>query len=698
MGSEQTQHASHDTSKAPSSGPAREVNVERGPRSSSTVTSLDTTHAIELVLRAMQERAIRAVRMAASPARDAHVAAAADAIAIYAQEAARLATIQRADWSRLRVPLANMLLEVHELRLELLSDQSASLKEHLDGALAHLHHMVPEKLWESAAAVTRGVALGVMGEKQHLELARQAIAALTTEVGRFRALKPGSDRAQAIEICAPLPTHCAVAIDAAMAITDRRRRFTLTPDVERASSELDFLASFLVMAPRLTWDRSFAAVFDAENRLRQAIGATPRVRPYSGKVDPKEALDQIEHAANGSREPDGARLRFTDPTSAVAGISTGMTRVLKRQIAAVETARGLLSEPAVRRSSWLDALLLTAVNLALVGAAGVIGNLAHDSLKNAAMRFARPRRMGLGNFAALSPKIQKEVLDAGMEAGWLAELAAAEGAKDATKQLVKNVLKVSGTAPHRVPGGKLLDDFVAGQNHQLDYAGDQKALMVAQLSPALAQADLGLLDALADALHGDIANLAYDAQLAATMREWHNMRARMDGGVRSEDENGDGKERAGVGAQRAAIDERAVAGTLDVVVAVEGDLANQRTLQPRMRLQDAGPGAVRYYREKPVSLARSGLNKRIELRFHAPGNIAKVSFGVGPDHRLLPESLGAEELAVLMVYGSGLVTTFTNVLQARRGELDIPVMVGVDAAEGLLAQLSRFTTTGLEEA
>jgi hypothetical protein len=172
--------------------------------------------------------------------------------------------------------------------------------------IAKLDNMNP-----ASAVPASAVAPKDLSTPERTELVRLELAAARTQVGVVLAAPP-KNVDEAARIVAPLKGHLAEARNAAMAI-DRSMRGPLFADVDQVSQELDGVERALTMDPKFAWHAAFAGAFDAENRLRSAVGLHARARAYSGTVDPKAAAQQVLEELN---DTGAAKKSRPDPATA----------------------------------------------------------------------------------------------------------------------------------------------------------------------------------------------------------------------------------------------------------------------------------------------------------------------------------------------------------------------------------------------
>ncbi len=219
-------------------------------------------------------------------------------------------------WDGLELELAAMLHTVRDVRtaLESKGAEGAGLQQTVDS----LQHQINPNIWQSAVNMNP-VALKATTTDDRMTLARSAIAAARKQIAIYEETKPGVHRQQAIALCTPIRLHLIEAAEAAASVGDRVERFRLAPEVEGLSSDMKMLSGLLSMEPRLSWDPAFAGAFDAENHLRRDVmGLGPIERPYSGTIDPTDAMNIVKNTLSDSQagKSTASGARFDNPRSA----------------------------------------------------------------------------------------------------------------------------------------------------------------------------------------------------------------------------------------------------------------------------------------------------------------------------------------------------------------------------------------------
>ena len=639
-----------------------------------------------LVVRLLQQTLERGERALAvyTADRRGQVMVATEAITAFVHELVVVAGDQEILWDAHAEDLASLAALVDQLTSDL-STGGLALSVALTTAYAQLAFLVPAN---SLGAGPSRTAAAPLDESAHLELARHAMGAARQHLAKLPVFDPKDARAQAAAFCAPLKLHLAIASDAADAVTDRRARRTLKPDVEAVSVAMDELAESLGMKPEIPWDVAFASAFDAENALRAELGLARRVRPYSGNVDPIAAVQQVRGIANGT-VTDVRAERYTDPTTATQAILQAVGDTFKTQVRALQDLERFLQikDPPPSRG-WAEILLEIGANVALMTAAGAIGG--------AVSAFLRPRlealQVGLtvprSTLALLSRSEYADVSSEILSRGVLARAAVGDALKDGSKELFKAELRQATSRRPAPIGLSPLEIYMRAQHNRLDEATRLAGIAVRHLSPALQQADLALLNVLAHTLETDMPQVAYDRQYDQSMREWQNVKARLDAGPATV-QLGRSTERD------AAVGDEHTAGVLEIGLAFSADrVVTRRT----MRLSGAEPAARAHFRRIAVPVGDTGINQRYDVMLLAAGNAETLVFGVGPDRGLLLESLTSREWRLLRMLAEREPATLWNVGRALRGEFDATSdAAALRVARGFIQEGATYNTRSLED-
>ena len=292
-----------------------------------------------------------------------------------------LAIADRVDWSRVTDELALARAAARNIkpyarrttRLDPFTDELDEKWQRLRSWIPATQRAVADNE-EATIVSTQGDQLAALpvGTDDQLALARQAILAARTAVQAF-----GAGTAVAIDVFTPIPMHLATAAQTARDISDRRQRRGLVADVEALSGDMDVAAQLLGMEPRYPWHISFAAGFDAENRLRESLGLAKRPRPYSGAVDPAEALRQLTQmtSSKDGRDPAAMPPQFQTPVAAIAGIGAQLDWMIEARERRMDTLASDIREGiAPKPPGWGDLLLDVVVNVAIASVAGGIAS------------------------------------------------------------------------------------------------------------------------------------------------------------------------------------------------------------------------------------------------------------------------------------------------------------------------------------
>ena len=609
---------------------------------------------------------------------------AAEKITAYVHELVEVAAGPDIAWEAHAENLASLANLVGQLTSEL-STSGLALSVNLSTAYAQLAFHVPAA---SLTAQPGRAAAAPLDEAAHLDLARHAMGAARAHLENTPVLEPKTAAAQAKVFSAPLKLHFAIASDEAHAVTDRRARRTLKPDVEAVSVAMDQLAESLAMKPQIPWDVSFASAFDAENELRSELGLVARARPYSGNVDPVAAMQQVRGIANGEEEEVRGQT-WHDPDAAVAAIHEAITHIFDRQLHAIrDLSTNLLHRDPTPSRSWADMLVEVATNVALMVAAGAIGGAVSGLLKPRLEALQVGLTVPRSTMALLSKEAQGVVTSDILSRGVLARAVISDALKDGAKEMFRSPMRIA-TATHVVaPGTTALEYFIHAHNEKLSLAKLNASLAVLQVATALRQADLQTLNVLAHTLVTDMRQVAYETQYDHSMREWQNFKARLDAGPASV--------QMGKRTDRDAdIRDDRTRGVVEVALALSAD----RTMTRRsLRLRDAEPAARAHFRRLAIPLGTAGLNQRYDVLLVAPGNSERLVFGVGPDRGVIVESLTGTEWRLLRMLAEHEPATLFNADRARRGGFDGTTdLAALRIVNAIIREASAYSTASLED-
>ncbi len=617
--------------------------------------------------------------------RGGQVMMAAEKITAYVHELVEVAAGPDIAWDAHAVDLASLANLVGQLTSEL-STAGLALSVNLSTAYAQLAFHIPAA---SLAAQPGRAAVVPLDEAAHLDLARHAMGAARVHLEQIPVLEPKTAPAQAKAFSAPLKLHFAIASDEAHAVTDRRARRTLKPDVEAVSVAMDQLAESLAMKPQIPWDVSFASAFDAENELRAELGLVARARPYSGNVDPVAAVQQVRSIANGELM-DTRGETWTDPGTAVQAIITAVEQLFDQQLLAItKLGMDLQHLDPVPPRSWTDLLVEIGTNVAISAVAGAMGALASRFFAKRLEEF----QLGLSVPRSVLDELSNE--ERGIIAsqllprsGVLARAVVGESLKDGTKEMFKSAVRQATAKHYSPPGTSALEDFVYTHVAKLQFAKQQAGLAVLHLSPALRQADMQTLNVLAYTLTTTMPDAARDSQYDHSMREWQNFKARLSAGPASVQMGRSTDRDADVGDEHTP-------GVVEIGLAVTAD----RTVTRRsLRLRDAEPAARAHFRRLAIPLGTIALNQRYDVLLLAQGNSDTIAFGVAPDRGLIIESLTSRERRLLKMLAEHEPATLWNVNRALRGEFDATDdAAAYNVARGLIQQASTYNTASLED-
>lgn len=663
------------TAPAPKAGAA--IEMPSGP------ATYDADRLVARLLQTSIEHGERALAVYTAD-RQGRILVATEEVTAFVRELVAIGSEPKVRWDDHAEALAHLALLVDLLVYETKTDALA-LSAALSTSYAQFVFLIPTQLLVARPARGAGAP---MDQTAQLDLARHAMGAVRQHLEALPELDPKNARAQAAEFCAPLKLHLAVASDAAAAVTDRRARRTLKPDVEAVSVAMDELSEALSMKPAIPWDVSFASAFDAENGLRAELGLPSRPRAYSGTVDPQAAMAQVRAISNGVVS-DPRAATYADPTSAVQGIHAGIEWIFKQQARAVNDLHLFLrvKDPPAPQG-WVEQLLEIGANVALMAAAGAIGGAVSTLLKPRLEALQVGLTVPSSALALLSKNARSEVTSDLLSRGVLARSMVGDALKDGSKEMFKAVLRkaTSGSAPP--VDTPPLDLYVLAQQRRLGQAMQHAGIAVQHLSPALQQADLAMLNVLAHTLEVSMQQVAYDRQYDSAMREWQNYKARLAAGPATLPMGRENERDAAVG-------EDHTAGVLEIGLAFSADrVVSRRSL----RLNGAEPAARAHFRRIAVPIGEVGLNQRYEVLLVALGNSETLVFGVAPDRGLLLDTLSRREWQLLRMLAEREPATLANVNRALRGEFDSTAdSAAIRVAKGFVQAGAAYSTGSLED-
>lgn len=645
-----------------------------------------TYAADRLVARLLQQALVHGEQAFAvyTEARRANLLVHAETMVALVQELSVVARDPEVNWGPLAKQLASLALIVDHLVYEL-GPTAVALSAQLSAAYAQLVFLVPPT---SLGATPGRSGPAPLDATAQLELSRQAIGAARAHLAALPVFEPKSIATAVAAFCEPLQLHLAIATDAAHAVTDRGARRTLKPDVEALSTAMDELAERLSMKPEIPWNASFASAFDSEISLRAELGLAKRVRPYSGTVNPATAVQQAHGIANGVAT-DARAERYTDPVIAVQAVHDAVITIFARQrgaIADLEQFLDVKDQPSSR--SGVDILLEIGASVALMGAAGAIGGAVATFLKPRLEALQIGLNVPKSALSLLSKDEQALVTSEVLSRGALSRAVVGDALKDASKEMFKSAFRQV-TARTSPPFGlSALKAFVYAQQQRLVEATQLAGIAVRHLGPALQQADLGTLNALAHTLETDMPQVAHDKQYDHSMREWQNFKARASLGPPTLPMGRANERDAAVGAEHTP-------GVLEIGLAYSSDrVVSRRSL----RLVGAEPAARSHFRNLRVALGTVGLNQRYEVLLTAPGHFETLVFGVAPDRGLLVESFSSREWRLLQMLAERRPATRENVNRALRGEFSATEnSAALRVARGFVQAASSYNTSSLED-
>jgi hypothetical protein len=624
--------------------------------------AFDSTTAASLLLRQASDDARRALD-SQGEARTAKIALAGTSMAELFREIRAITGADMTRWDAVAVDVAPALAyakrierELHRAKLDPIRDELAAAARAFEAAVPR--HVLPSDVDALAVHSTPLTVEDEMNSAGHM------LALVHQQITAFRAASQGNDRAQAVELCTPLPGHLSAAADAALSISDRRQRARLKGEVEQLGADLEFVAQFVAMTPALGWHRAFAATFDSENALRRAVGLAPKNRPYSGDIDPAVALAEVRGLADNKVPPTSyANAHPIDsPQVALDVIAVGLNHVFEEQSRAVAEVRSNLDEPPPppQPPSTIRRLLDIAVAVGISSAASVLATVAstrvRDKLDGRAFRKGNP---GI-DLDALNDDERSKLRSTVLKNGVLGRTVIADVSKDATKELFKQVATwARESKPTKHTNARELANVFKEQS--LDVIADCKLnsqVHVATLLRALVQADLEALKVLSTDIVEHLAPAAYQTTYDHSMRAWLNFKAHAfapqteDRLVRASVDHVASHKREGFDNEVPVGDEH-IQGMLEVKLLVGVDPAVKSITLASLEAYGAEPRAKSSLRAEKLPLRNPGLNQRYEIHFHDSVKDNVIVLGVGADRGLQLASLDARELRILKIYAAG---------------------------------------------
>jgi len=702
---------------APTPTPAPQRTLAPAPPGGAR-SKLDSTAAIRLVLRSIAERA-RAANKQTGELKPKFIALAASECAVLLGEITQLGKLESPDWQALHAELGDMFAQLGPVRAQLGTDGELARTE-LDASVLRLKEVVPQKLLDQRAANVKP--LKGLDAADHLELARQALAAVTREVAVFRNLKQGDDRQQTLELMQHLPSHFRVAA-ASAARVPKKPRMALYQDLNLAVSGMSDVAKFLTGAPRAPWHRIYAAAFDAELFARETIGEAGGVvdrserRPYTGTIDPGEALATITDLAKGTHQAsDLEPSKLTTPKQAVAAISVAMDYVYDQQYAALtQRLKPDLGEPGPPKDVPLwQTLLSIAVNVAISMAGGALASyISNRFIQGALTTRALNSKLSPGALMHVDTDWQSALLKDTTISRAVTNDYLKDGIKELFKSSAKEFLAALPAKAKQTNAREPLNAFIQLQSDAIADSKARSKFKLIENSNALAQADVTLLAQLAHFIYGTLGKEAGALQYDRSMLEWQNLKARMDAGsAKSNDQdpyahgapNKSKKETApklGVKPERdAAIDEddKSVLGAFELTANVHGEDRKRRSSVDytfrSLKLPGGEAAARRHLKAKNVPILELAMNKHFVLNYVWTMGSATVRVGVGPDQGLYLPGISAEEMKILRIYAEPSQVSWDTVHPKHHTDHQkIPDRIALSVLVELLQKISKEIKT-----
>lgn len=612
--------------------------------------TLDTTVGAALLLRRISSATEIAPDIRGAK-REAQISAAVANIKTLLEEVVALGKLESIQWLQLTLELGEALRAVERVRREARnkSDQMVLLR-----AVAEIKDTIDPKAFKVAQVQpVQADSLPALDESEHCELAAQALAAANQQLARFDRRKRG-DAVQTIELMKQVTPHFNIAESSADKVAKPTRK-TLKFDMEQAIELMDEVEKALTSTPTVPWNSDIAAGFDAEMRCRKVLGYGAGARAYSGTTDPEQAKQAVEAVAGVDNNAKDAAAwtdrQFETPQQAVTGVTIAIEEIFDQQMMAVKHAKSDLGEvPPPAKPSVLHTLVEIMIKTSLASGAGMIGLWIGKRVGELMDNAAFAKVFADGQIIKLLPAADQKEIRAQLIGSTAARAFGVVAAQDAAKDFFKSSLfKLIEKALSKRPksnAGDPLSAFEQSSLFTLMEARLQARTMLVQLAPALVQADPGALQGLYRFLIDEALPMAYTMQYGKVMEEWQNLKAKAHAGAVKRPGEVDGSDSS---TRDAEIDDKSVAGALDVSLFFD---TNRYPLWPRfdsMTLTGAEPAARRHFRDRAVPLSEVGLNQHYKLRFATDSNYCDVHVGVGPDLGLRAGSLDDRDLAVLRV-------------------------------------------------
>ena len=674
---------------------------------------LDGTVAMAVLLRRIHEKSVIDARLQGD-ARTKQAIFAADDATELVKEALQVNALQKPNWGEVKTELSYALGGLSHL--EALS--KGPEKTRLEKARLDLQHVVEPKIFAAADKSARQDGnLPAMNESELLEMAGQAIIAACRQQALFIGKMKGNvDLAQARQIMTQLRLHYDTASDAVTGIVDRRLFLRLNPDVALATQGMGEVEQTLTdSAQPMPWDQTFATGFDAEARFLTLMGQGDRVkRKFTGTIDPKEAIKDIEDigSGKGASARNWSESKFSSPQQAVAGIGVAMEEIFRRQRGAVKDATSAIGQPRLpKEPSVLDTLLEILVKTALAGAAGAIGAKLSAKVKEKVERtfstkaressfmFQKGKEGDKIDYWDAKPTAQEAAAKAAISSGAGVTTMVAESAKDSFKEFFKSsgykviMATVAKGRGARSNNPSLVERFRERADHVLEDAQFEERVEFLGLAPALGQAEPSALQELFRTLVAELGD-AYTTQYSFVMEEWQNFKAKayndVSEDVASNDHHKynakDAQTKEDKAAKRSAP-EATKEDTSDSKLDAQGMDENKGALLIQawintddflgatgtphvesLRLPDAEEATLTHFTRENKVLGNVHMNKQFRLKFIAYMNDFTVNVGVGADHGIQESTLDKKELAALRVIAAREKISSTSVQVAMTGD------------------------------
>ncbi len=608
----------------------------------------------------------------------------------------QLARFEVAGWAPLGDSLASMYWTIEMLEQRLRKHDLAVIADEVDASVTSL----AARMSSVAAAAMRSPGKGRDSKfdagdtEAKLELVAFELSAIKASAAAARATASADNRDEIVAACASLSAAMQATTSQLVAIGDRKSRTRLKPHVEAVSVELDAIAEWMAMSPRMPWHATLAATFDAENRLRGAQGLVTRVRPYSGTVDPARALEIIRGAPATTQE---ASTSSSTPEQAVAKIGVGINAIYDQRLSAVNDLGKNLQEPPPPEDVSAAMILMkvlgeVALSYVAGGLGTLVGGIAQKALDGRAARHGLSERA----IAALTDEERGLITEAGLAKGALTRAAVAGGASEAMQTLF---LTAANGLTSKFTNVAALSSKPASAFAQIqrDLVADEKLalqLKLIDLMPALLQADLEGLNELAAELFTKVGDAAYGVQYRVSLVEWQNFKATASAGFIDKPFFGADKDDPGRSQRDARINQAGIAGVLEVHGFANADPAQMDISFTSITLNDAEHAALHYLRSNPIPLAELAVNQRFELGF-APGK-ERAAFGFGPDLGFQRYVMNDRSRLCLAILASGQVINGSSIGGGLAGEFDDVSAERIEAvAKRFRALLGRKTTANL---